>query len=195
QSDAEWNVLNMLNARYVIGMDGSPLYNPEAYGNAWLVDSLVVVSTPDAEMAALSEINPRLTAVTDRQFAQMLGTVTPPAPGDTIYETTYAPDRLTYRARTARGATAVFSEVYFPWGWKATVDGEETPIARVDYLLRAITLPAGDHEVVMTFSPVSVKRADTLATVSVILIYLSVLGALGLALRKYLASRPKPASK
>ena len=188
QNDADWNVLNMLNARYVVGMDGSPLYNPEAYGNAWLVDSIIYVSSPDREMDALDVIDPRYTAVADSRFAPMLGTATPAAPGDTIYETSYAPDRLTYRARTSKGATAVFSEVYFPWGWTAAIDGEEIPIGRVDYLLRAINLPAGDHEIVMSFEPVSVKRADTLATVSVILIYLTVLAALGLGLRKYLST-------
>ena len=75
---------------------------------------------------------------------------------------------------------AVFSEVFFPWGWEATVDGEEVPLGRVDYVLRALRLPAGSHEVVMTFRPASVNRANTLATVSVIGIYLLVLAAVAM---------------
>lgn len=186
QSDADWNVLNMLNARYVIGMDGQPLYNPEAYGNAWLIDSLVITSTPDAEMAALSAIDPSTTAVADRTYAAILGKVSPAAPGDTIYETTYAPDRLTYRVKSANGATAVFSEVFFPWGWTATVDGVPTPIARVNYLLRALKVPSGEHEIVMTFSPEAVDRADTLAKVSIILIYLACAAAIGSGVKGWL---------
>ena len=70
---------------------------------------------------------------------------------------------------------AVFSEVYFPWGWTATVDGSEVPIARVNYLLRALRLPAGDHEIVFTFSPRSIKVTTTIAYVAIALIYISVL--------------------
>ena len=143
----------MLNAKYVVGMDGQPLQNPEAYGNAWFVNEVKYVDTPDREMEALSVISPDSIAVADVKFQNILGTSRPVAPGDTIYETTYAPNRLTYRAHSANGGVAVFSEVFFPWGWTATVDGKETPIGRVNYLLRAIDIPAGDHTVDMVFDP------------------------------------------
>lgn len=183
QSDADWNVLNMLNARYVVGMDGQALFNPEAYGNAWMVDTVAYVATPDAEMEALSHIDPAREAVADTRFADILGKSSPVEPGDTVVLTSYAPDRITYRARSARGGVAVFSEVFFPWGWEATVDGEEVTLGRVDYVLRALRLPAGTHEVVMTFRPASVERANTLATISVIVIYLLVLAAIAMGVR------------
>ena len=102
----------------------------------------------------------------------MLGAGTSPRqPGDSIWLTHYAPNRLSYKSKSARGGLAVFSEVYFPWGWTATVDGKTVPVGRVDYVLRAIKLPAGSHEVVMAFDPRSVRTTNTMATVSVVLIY------------------------
>ena len=132
QTDADWNVLNMLNARYVVGMDGSALYNPEAMGNAWWVENLAYVDGADQEMARLGEIDPARAAVADKRFRSVLGDGAPVAQGDTIYETSYAPDRLTYRARSANGGVAVFSEVYFPWGWDVKIDGKPAELGRVD---------------------------------------------------------------
>lgn len=183
ENDADWNVLNMLNARYIVDMQGQPLRNPEALGNAWFVDRVSYVGTPDEEMAALSVINPASAAVADRKFETALGASSPKTPGDTIVETSYAPNRLTYRANTARGGVAVFSEVYFPWGWKATVDGQEVPLSRVNYVLRALPVPAGQHEIVMTFDPQSLHTTGTAATVSIILIYLAAIGAIVMAIR------------
>ncbi len=171
-------VLNMLNAKYFITGDGYSV-NPDAFGNAWLVDTLTYVGTAKEEMEALSNLSHRNTAVADKKFADVIGTPLPIAAGDTIYETSYAPNKLTYKAHTANGGVALFSEVYFPWGWKATVNGKETPIGQADYLLRAMRLPAGDSEIVMTFEPESVKKANGIAMASVILIYLLALGALG----------------
>ena len=185
ESDADWNVLNMLNAKYVVGMDGQPLQNPEAYGNAWFVNEVKYVDTPDREMEALSVISPDSIAVADVKFQNILGTSRPVAPGDTIYETTYAPNRLTYRAHSANGGVAVFSEVFFPWGWTATVDGKETPIGRVNYLLRAIDIPAGDHTVDMVFDPKSLQTTDTAATVAIILIYILALGAIAIGIYRF----------
>lgn len=183
ENDADWNVLNMLNARYIVDMQGEVLSNPEALGNAWFVDRISYVNNPDEEMAALSVINPASEAVADKKFQASLGTSAPKTPGDTIVETSYAPNRLTYRANTAAGGVAVFSEVYFPWGWKATVDGKEVPLSRVNYILRALPIPAGTHEIVMTFDPQSLHTTDTAATVAIILIYLAVIGAIVMAVR------------
>ncbi|MBP3304219.1 MAG: YfhO family protein [Muribaculaceae bacterium] len=183
QTDADWNVLNMLNARYVVGMDGTPLLNPEAMGNAWWVDRVSYVDGADAEMEGLSRINPAVEAVADRSFRDVLGDGAAAAPGDTIYETSYAPDRLTYRARSAGGGVAVFSEVFFPWGWEATVDGKPAEIGRVNYVLRALRVPAGEHEIVMTFDPRSLRTTNVLATVSIILIYIAAAAAVFVAVR------------
>lgn len=190
ETDADWNVLNMLNARYIVGMDGQALHNPEAYGNAWFVDNVDYVDTPDREMAKLSEINPRFTAVADRKFESVLGKSATVSPGDTIVETSYAPNRLTYRSHSDKGGVAVFSEVYFPWGWTATIDGKEAEIGRVNYVLRALNLPAGDHEIVMSFDPPSLHATDTLATTAIIIIYLALAAAIALGVKNFLKRKP-----
>ena len=177
-SEADWRVLDMLNARYIIGPDGSLAMNPNALGNAWFVDSVRYAAGPDEEMAALSAIDPARTAMADKRFASVLGSSAPKAAGDTIFETTYAPDRLTYHARSARGGVAVFSEVFFPWGWEATIDGNPVETGRVNYLLRALRIPAGEHTVEMTFRPASVSDTVTVARIAVIIIYLLCLSAL-----------------
>lgn len=182
--EADIRVLNMLNARYIVTPGGEVVENPAALGNAWFVDSISYVSTPDEEMAALSVIEPAVEAVADKRFEGVLGSGATAERGDTIYETTYAPNKLTYHARSARGGIAVFSEVYFPWGWTATVDGEEVPIGRVDYLLRAIKLPAGTHTVTMTFDPRSLHTTGVIATVAIIMIYLLAAAAAAFAVMR-----------
>lgn len=188
-TDADWNVLNMLNARYVVDMTGQALRNPEALGNAWFVDKVSYVGTPDAEMDALSVINPALQAVADKKFHGILGESQSKTPGDTIYETSYAPNKLTYKAKSAKGGVAVLSEIYFPWGWQATIDGKEVELGRVNYVLRALKIPAGTHDITLVFDPKRLHRADTLATVSIILIYLSVLAAIAMAARPFFAKK------
>ncbi len=164
-------VLNMLNAKYILNGDQYEL-NPDALGNAWMVNGIAYVDTPNAEMQALDTINPGRYAVADKSFEPILGTASPLQPGDTIYETAYAPNRLTYKSHSAAGNLAVFSEIFFPWGWTATIDGKEAPIGRVDYVLRAMRIPAGDHEIVFTFDPKSLKTTNTVAVISVIVIFL-----------------------
>ena len=172
-SEADFRVLDMLNARYFIDHEGKLSLNPEALGNAWFVDSIFYVATPDDEMNALQNLNPATTAVADRRFEPTLGSdIAPVMPGDTIFETTYAPDRLTYKATSRNGGVAVFSEVFFPWGWECTIDGEPAEIGRVDYLLRAVRIPAGEHAVEMTFRPASVRNTVAAARLSVIIIYI-----------------------
>ncbi len=172
-SEADFRVLDMLNARYFIDPQGQLSYNPDALGNAWLVDGIDYTGTPDEEMEALSTLDPATRAVADRKFRDILGDNIPsPAPGDTIFETSYAPDRLTYSAHTANGALAVFSEVYFPWGWECTIDGKPVEIGRVNYLLRAVRIPAGHHAVEMKFKPKSVTHTVAAARTSIILIYI-----------------------
>ncbi len=170
-------ILNMLNARYIIGPDNQVAKNDDAQGNAWFVDGLKTVNGANAEMEALSTTDLRSVAVVDQSFAGVLS-ASAKTPGDTIFETSYAPNRLTYHARSAKGGTAVFSEVYFPWGWRATVDGQPVDIARVNYVLRAIKIPAGEHTVEMSFDPPSIRTTVNVARVSIILIYLLVAGAI-----------------
>ena len=175
-------VLNMLNTRYVIVDEQTVQRNPDALGNAWFVDSLTYVNNADEEMAFLDNFNPAVSAVADAQFKQQLGEARAVQPGDTIYETSYAPNHLTYKSHSAAGGLAVFSEVYFPWGWKVSVDGKPVEMGRVNYVLRALQLPAGDHEIDFKFDPDEVNKTQTWARVAVIAIYLLLLLALNYAI-------------
>lgn len=187
---SDWNVLNMLNARYVIISDDQVFENTEALGNAWWVGKLQYAANADEEMAALSHISPDSVAVADIKFKEILGSEMPQvAPGDTIYETYYAPNELRYRANTANGGLAVFSEIYFPWGWKASIDGNDTEIGRVNYVLRALRVPAGNHEIVMRFDPESVHYTVNAAYISIIIIYLAVAAAIAVAVMKAVKAR------
>lgn len=169
--------VNMLNAKYIItNPNQAPVVNEGALGNAWFVDNIDYAGSADEEMALLGEIDPATEAVADKAFEPVLGQVEFPADStDSIVLTSYAPDKLTYRADSKRGGLAVFSEVYFPWGWTATVDGEEVPIGRVNYLLRALRLPAGSHKITMVFDPKSLRVTDSLAMASAGAIYLILL--------------------
>ena len=170
-------VLNMLNAKYFLNGEQVEI-NPEALGNAWFVDGITYVNSADAEMNALDTINPGRYAVSDVLFENVLGKTSVKSPGDTIYETTYAPNRLTYRSKSAKENIAVFSEIYFPWGWTATIDGQQAPIGRVDYVLRAMRIPAGEHKIEFVFDPESLKTTNALAIVSLCFIGLICAGAL-----------------
>jgi len=177
-----YRVADMLNARYVITGEGeNPLVkNPDALGNAWLVDDIVWVDGADAEMAALdaSKLDFARQAVADRRFAGVLPEEPSLVPGDTIYMTSYSPNELKYHVSTSAGGVGVFSEIYFPWGWKATVDGQPAELARVNYVLRAMALPAGSHEVTMRFEPASVRTTASVAYACVTLIYLILAAAI-----------------
>lgn len=172
---AAYRVLDMLDAKYIItgDADAPVVANTHALGNAWLVDNISYVDNADAEMAALSTLDPGTQAVADRRFEAVLGKASGTlAAGDTIVMTGYTPNTVTYRSRSHTDAIGVFSEVWFPWGWKATVDGKEAQIGRVDYILRALALPAGEHEIVMTFDPESIHVTEGIAYASVSIIYL-----------------------
>lgn len=178
------NVLNMLNTKYIINTplsDSIPvIVNPHALGNAWIVDRISYVDNANAEMKALDNLDTRHAAVADKLFQNTIGNTSPKAPGDTIYLVSYAPNRLQYKSKSAKGGVAVFSEVYFPWGWNATVDGKPTDIGRVNYVLRAIRIPAGQHDIEFVFNPESLNVTNTLAVVCVIVIYVIVAGAIAL---------------
>lgn len=175
-------VINMLNARYIV-YQGQAQLNGEALGNAWFVDQIDYVDGAKEEIEALDYFDPSTQAYADKRFKDILGQASPKSAGDTIFETSYAPNRIAYKAVTSDDAVAVFSEVYFPWGWEATIDGKTAEIGRVNYILRALRVPAGEHEIVMTFDPQSVKTTVAVATVAVIIIFLTVIAAAALAFK------------
>ncbi len=167
-------VLNMLNTKYFITQQGV-MQNPEAMGNAWFVDTVQFVSTPNEESAALWNINMLTTAVADKKFENVLAETS--AGEGHIHLTSYAPNKLTYTANTNADKVAVFSEIYYPHGWHAYIDGEEVALGRVNYVLRALNVPAGEHTITMEFVP-DAMRLDRLSMACVILVILLAIGGL-----------------
>lgn len=189
---ASYRALDMLNARYIItGDNNSPvLMNTHALGNAWLVDKISYVENADEEMKALMSLDPAREAVADKRFAETLGAADASlVPGDTIMLTDYTPNRVSYESETTVPAIGVFSEVWFPWGWKASIDGQPASLGRVDYLLRALRIPAGKHEIVMTFDPESLHVTSGVAYASVSIIYILLLLAVFVEYRRFVATK------
>ena len=179
-------VLNMLNTKYFIVDDNRAIENTDALGNAWWVENVEFVNTPNEEMAYLNGFNAGSSAVADVKYQHVLSNAAKPkVQGDTIYETTYAPNELNYFATTRNGGVAVFSEIYFPWGWKATIDGEPVEIARVNYVLRALNVPAGTHQINFKFEPDAVIIADRIAYVAIVIIYLAIVAYVATAIIKH----------
>ena len=192
KGDSIWPVLNMLNTRYIIfplqGGQTVPIQNPFAFGNAWMVDKINYVKDANAEIAAVGKSNLRQEAVADERFKSVLGEA---VAQDTLSRVTikaYEPNELTYEVQTGKGGVVVFSEIYYP-GWTATVDGKLAEVGRVDYILRALRVSPGKHEVVLTFKPKSVENTETIAFTAYGILILAILGAALMSWRSKRRSR------
>lgn len=167
-------VLNMLNTRYFIfpleGGKKFPLLNPYALGNAWFVGKVDYVDNANEEIESLHQVNPAQTAVVDRRFAGVVKQTEGADTTATVVLTSYKPNELIYEVGSQKGGTVVFSEIYYP-GWRSYVDGEEVAHGRANYILRAMNVPAGKHEVKFVFDPQSLHITEAIA-----------FGALGLLL-------------
>ena len=192
-SKNNWDVINMLNPKYIIFKNGDKIVaqpNPDAMGNAWFVDSLMIVNNPNAECDALKNINLHNTAVVDTsvyksQFASLATSFVPGHDSTaTIKLTQYAPDALDYESTSSKDATAVFSEIYYPYGWKVYVDDQPVELYRVNYMLRAINVPSGSHKIHFEFRPDSVRIGDRIAIAFVIIMYVTVLAIICYAIIK-----------
>ncbi|MBR0254870.1 MAG: YfhO family protein [Bacteroidales bacterium] len=178
-------VIGMLNAKYIIAADedGQPEIwrNPYALGNAWFVDSLVIADGAREESDALNEIELSHTAVLDKTFADHVSNTQPGiAPDAEVHLTAYTPKQLDYDYTTSQPGTIVFSEIYYPYGWKASIDGAPVDHYRVNYTLRALNVPAGEHHITFLFDPDSVRKGDRIATICIVIMYLTILAAIGL---------------
>ena len=178
--DSIYPVLNMLNMKYVIvplqGGQTVPIMNPYAYGNAWFVDKLNYVENANEELERLGKVDLRHEAVADKKFKEQLGDAVEQDTASVVTLTAYEPNELKYNVRSGKGGVVVFSEIYYP-GWTATVDGAEAELGRVNYVLRALNLKPGEHEVVLTFKPRSIQRTETIAYAASLLLLLAVLGS------------------
>lgn len=176
--NAVYPVLNMLNTKYFImplqGGDTAPIENPYACGNAWFVNKVSFVDNANEELATVGKIDVRHEAVADKKFQQILGASTTNDSTATVTLKSYEPDRLVYDVKSTNGGVLVFSEIYYP-GWTATIDGNDVPVGRVNYVLRALNMKPGNHKVELTFKPKTVVMTERIAnTASAILVIILV---------------------
>ena len=168
------NVLNMLNTRYVITQQGVQ-YNPTAFGNAWFVRDIQWVNNPNEEIEAIGEADLRNVAFMDtvwRTKVQHSVTMTQPAKIELVR---YAnPGNLFYESESAESGLAVFSEVYYKT-WRAFIDGEEVPVLRANYILRAIEIPAGKHQIEFRCKDELLVKSQWVSIASSIVVVLVVL--------------------
>ncbi|WP_440133798.1 YfhO family protein [Chitinophaga sancti] len=182
------NVLNMLNAKYVIvpGQGGQQMVqrNPQALGNAWFVKDIVWAPNADAEMKTLDNLNTKDSVVIDQRFKPAVKVQPVYDSAATIALVKNDVDEISYTSNAATPQFAVFSEVYYKEGWKAYIDGAETEYVRVNYALRGLSVPAGKHEIVFKFHPKSFYLGDQIGFVSSLIVMLLLIGAAVLEFRK-----------
>lgn len=189
-SKMNMNVYNMLNTKYFIienQQTGAPMeqFNPDALGNAWFVKELHTVPNADAEIEAISDFNPAVEAFVDVRFAEQLtDTVFALDSTSTISLTAYEPNHLVYTAQNSRAGVGVFSEIYYNKGWNAYIDGELVPHFRVNYVLRALNIPAGTHNIEFKFEPRSYAVSNIVSFISSLLLLIGVVLVLICELRK-----------
>jgi hypothetical protein len=195
-------VLNMLNTRFFIvpGGQAGPqvIPNPAALGNAWFVSGVKHVNTADEEILAMNatklgdtipaapgDFNARETAIVRNTFASQIQGLQPGRDsGAEVKLAKYGLNEISYTSHNSREGLAVFSDIYYPLGWKAYVDGKETPIIRANYVLRALRLPAGDHKIDFKFHPQKFYTGNTIAGISSFLLYALIIGAIVYVVRR-----------
>ena len=186
QSLSEQKVLNILNTKYVIfNPNAQPFPNPYASGNAWVVNDIKWVETPNEEIDAIENTDLNHTAIINKEFSQQVGNyqVTDSILPQVTLED-YQPNKLMYRFRgVSTGSTTadylvVFSEIWTEKGWKMYVDGQEQPLLRANYILRAALIPSGEHEIVMEYAPKAYTVGNTVAFASSLIMILGLIGAL-----------------
>ena len=188
----KFRVLNMLNTKYFIFPAGQqrqtvPILNPHAYGNAWFVNKVQYVNNANEEIDTLDSIIPTETAVVDARFKDVLKGATESYKDSlsSIRLTSYAPNRLTYETNNAQDGIAVFSEIYYPDGWHVTIDGQPAELARADYILRTMYVPAGQHTIEMRFDPTSLHVTEGIAYGALALLVIGIIVAVLITKRKY----------
>ncbi len=177
-------VLNMLNTRYFIveGQNKQPqaMINPDALGNAWIVRNYRMVENADEEIAAMNGFDPATTAIVDKRFANLLDDFEEGVDTTATVElTSYKPNELTYNFNSSRNELVVFSEIHYDKGWNVYVDGEQRSYLRANYVLRAMVVPAGNHEIVWKFEPMVYQTGGKIALFFSIIVILVFFGALG----------------
>ncbi len=175
-------ILNMLNVKYIVQTDSTgvafPVQNPDINGNAWFVKNIKLVQTADQEMKALDKLNTKNVAVMNATEFEIKNKAFAKDSVATVTLDSYKPNHLKYTAKNSNDGLAVFSEMYYKNGWKATIDGKETEIFRANYALRALQIPAGKHTIEFKFEPQVVKTGSTIALISSIGMLLLLVGGI-----------------
>jgi hypothetical protein len=178
-------ILNMLNMKYLIfNTDAEPIKNQFANGNAWFVKTCYIAQSPDEEMLKLGTINTKTELVADKEFANIIPKNIQADTTATILETSYSPNVVKYESNAKTDQVAVFSEIYYEKGWNAYVDGVPVPYFRANYLLRALPIKAGKHEIEFRFEPKSYYTGNTIALISSIILVLALIGVVYLEFKK-----------
>lgn len=177
------SVFNMLNVKYVVQQDEQgnkfPIQNPNANGNAWFVKNLQLVGSTDEEIMALDSIDTKVTAVVNTNKFSINRFEYEVDSTASITLTDYKPNHLTYSSNNPNPGVAVFSEMYYAHGWNAYIDGTPTDHFKVDYVLRAMRVPEGEHTIEFKFEPKVVEQGSKISLASTILLGLVFLGGLG----------------
>ena len=185
-------ILNMLNTRYfIVPLQDNvtvPIRNPYAFGSAWFVDDVKFAENANEEIEMLGKLDLHTVAVADKKFKDAIGNVTVSDDNATVKIVDYKPNHLTYDVNSDAGGVVVFSEVYYP-GWEALIDGQKAEVARVNYLLRAVNVPAGKHKVELTFYPKSITVTETIAYVAYSLLAIVMVGLIVWNRRKKTAKK------
>lgn len=168
-------ILNMLNTKYIILGDKPEqvLLNESRYGNAWFVKNIVLVDNADKELQNLLQILPNETAILNKSKSKITANYQTTFDNvGSIELTSYEPNKICYRTTSDKNGFGVFSEIYYP-EWSAKIDGKEVDIYQVDYVLRGINIPSGNHEVVFEFKPKSITITESIAYISLLILALS----------------------
>lgn len=188
---AKFPVLNMLNTKYFIfpaGQQGQtvPIENPYTFGNAWFIDKIQYVNNANEEIDAIGQVDLQQTAIVDSKFKEALKGVNEGYKDSlsTIRLTNYEPNQLVYETSSPQDGIVVFSEIYYP-GWTATIDGKPADIARADYILRAMNVPAGKHTIEMRFDPQSLHITEGIAYGAMALLLVGVIILIWIYRKKY----------
>ena len=188
---AKFPVLNMLNTKYFIfpaGQQGQtvPIENPYTFGNAWFIDKIQYVNNANEEIDAIGQVDLQQTAIVDSKFKEALKGVNEGYKDSlsTVRLTSYEPNQLVYETSSPQDGIVVFSEIYYP-GWTATIDGKPADIARADYILRAMNVPAGKHTIEMRFDPQSLHITEGIAYGAMALLLVGVIILIWIYRKKY----------
>lgn len=177
----DYGILNMLNVKYIVfGPDANNFIpNPAANGNAWFVQQVITASTAQEAISKTCAIDTRREAVVEGSASAA------PAYDSTatIRLSAHGPRELRYESNSSADGLAVFSEIYYPIGWKATIDGKETPIIRANYVLRALNVPSGKHQIIFRFDPAAYVAGNPITSIFSWLVIVVLIGSIGWSLR------------